>query len=206
VETDPELHERSENRLKTAGGDGSASGYASAAMGLNGRRGGSGGSAQRQQRGAVECFSCGGKGHIARHCTAGSQDTRRRSGNDPDDHAEGQSRQSQQRAEAALGMRFASISSDSEDEQNEWACGATMLGARRPASGEPPESGERVDHGHQRGRLAGRTRQQQQPQGGRAALTQQIKTKEQGRNGQRATLGAASRTATKEDRDEILSL
>ncbi|MDR3740826.1 MAG: hypothetical protein P4L40_17560, partial [Terracidiphilus sp.] len=122
-------HEKNERRLAEQS-CGEELSRAMSAYKSGGRRGVTFDLAQQQQRrGAVECFRCGGKGHMARECKARFEDTRNRSeGESDDDGALAGSGTRQQRANVVYGNRFEPLTDDSEDE--DWrgarACSAAL--------------------------------------------------------------------------------
>jgi hypothetical protein len=133
-------HEKNERRLNGLDDEGAPSRAMSAAR-SGGRRGVSFGSAQQQRRGGMECFRCGGSGHMARDCRARSRDTRNRSeGESDEDDAQAGPGARQQRAEAAvIGNRFGSLTSDDDDG---WEDHKVLFSAVRVCSGSGPDKTE----------------------------------------------------------------
>ena len=126
-------HEKNERRLAGQGGEEYSRAMSAARSG--GRRGVSFESAQQQQRrGAMECFRCGGKGHIARECKARYQDTRNRSEGESDDDAQAGPGARHERANAAQINRFQPLTDDS-DRQRRLRQGASLQRGARSVVG-----------------------------------------------------------------------
>jgi len=125
-------HEKNERRLAEQSGEEHS--RAMSATSTGGRRGVTFDLAQQQQRrGAVECFRCGGKGHMARECKARSESTRNRSeGESDDDGAQAGSGTRQQRANSLFANHFERFTDSSEDD--DWGCGRACSAVRSVSS------------------------------------------------------------------------